>query len=98
MAIPKTDSAAAGQVLRALLADGWGVTCVWDGEEEVFVTTKAEALAALFSVDDASLHVAKGEQRGWVRFVWGNEPYEAPADWTINLSETLDPLTEGWYA
>lgn len=97
MPAPSTDSAAARQVIRALIADGWGLTHVWDGEEEVFVTTEQTAMEALFAVDMAHLHVSRGSERGWVWFVWGNAPDEAPADYTINLSDTLDPLTEEWY-
>lgn len=94
---PTTDRGAAQQIIRALVRDGWGLTIVWDGEESTAITNETEALNAIFAVDMAHLHVTRGSDRGWVWFVLGNDPEEVAADWTVNLSGTLDPLTERWF-
>lgn len=99
MSMPSTDRAAVGKIIRGLINAGWGLDRVFDGEEDVPVTTVSQALHVIFSVDMAHLHVknpATGET-GWVWFVLGNEPEEVAADYTVNLSEAIDPITEAWW-
>ena len=97
MSAPSTDRAAAGHIIRGLIKAGWRLDRVFDGEEDVPVTTVSQALHVIFSVDMAHLHVEKAEETGWVWFVLGNDPEEVAADYTVNLSEAIDPITErGW--
>jgi hypothetical protein len=102
MSTPTTDTAGIRQVIRVLRAAGWELSSVDNGEERVPVTTEAEALAATTEVDMSRLIVTKpvdpaGALRGWVLFVMGNgDPVDLVADWTLNLSDALDPLTDSW--
>lgn len=98
MSAPSSDSAAIRQIIRALLAEGYTLVEVWDGEETVPVTNETTALAAVTAVDDATLFVRTpdGQYNPWVRFVMGNEPFEVAADWIDTLSHVLDPLTSSW--
>lgn len=98
MTAPKDDRDGVLQTFRALIAAGWTEPSVWDGEEETRVTTEAQAADIVMSVDQAHLHV-KGPlgSQGWVFFVLGNDPDEVICDHTVNLSEVLDPLTQGWF-
>jgi len=101
MSTPSSDTAAIRQIIRALRAKGYVLIAVWDGEERVPVTTETEAIEAITAVDDATLTVAEGTPtgpKGWVLFVMGNDPEEVAADYTINLSHVLDPLTESWWS
>lgn len=102
MGAPTTDRGGIQQTIRALVADGWQLRYVYDGEERVKVTNEPEAIDAITAVDDAALHVARGAKgtperaTGWVRFVMGNDPDEVVCDYTTNL-ECVDALTNGWY-
>ena len=96
MTAPSSDRAGVIQTFRALIAAGWTEPSVWDGEESTAVTTEGQAVEIVMSVDQAHLHVKKDGETGWVFFVLGNDPDEVINDHTINLSDVLDPLTEGW--
>lgn len=96
MAAPTSDRGGIQQVIRGLRADGWSLDFVDDGEEDVPVTNETEAIEAIMAVDMAHLFVRKGEERGHVWFVLGNDPDEVAADYTLTLSATLDPLIERW--
>lgn len=98
MGTPTTDRGGIQQVLRALAESGHTLSYVFDGEEDVKVDTKGQALDAIMAVDDAFLHVTlpDGERTGWVRFVLGNDPDEVVCDYTVNL-EVVDKLTSSWW-
>lgn len=100
MSAPSSDKAAIRQTIRALVEAGWHPLEVYDGEEVVPATTESEAIDAIMAVDDATLVVTEGLtapiQKGWIRFVMGNEPFEVICDHTINLSGVIDPLTNTW--
>lgn len=74
--------------------DGEPNTCewvqVWGGWGTV--------VGAMGCVDDAFLVVEKGTERGWVRFVMGNDPDEVVCDYTIKLEGALAPMFERWNA
>lgn len=99
MSTPSTDRAAATQIIDAVVADGWGLLFVRDGEEDVQVSTRDEALEAIFAVDMAHLFVQHQDtdKTGWMWFVLGNDPEEVVADHTVNLSDSIDPVTDGWW-
>jgi len=96
MSVPGTDKAAVRQVIRALVAGGWTLDMVYDGEEEIPTTTESQVMDAVFAVDMAHLHVHKNDLHGWVWFVLGNDPDEVVADYTINLEKVMGPLWEHW--
>lgn len=100
MSAPSSDTAAIRQIIRALRAADYPLDSVWDGEESVEVSTEAEAIEAITAVDQAHLYVKTPNRGilGWVFFVLGNDPEEVAADWTVNLSPVLDPLTESWWS
>lgn len=98
MATPSTDSAAIEATINALLADGWELVAVNDGDDgNVAVVNRAQARRAITAVDMAHLYVRKGDETGWVFFVLGNDPEEVINDHTINLSEPLGRLMDSWF-
>lgn len=98
MATPSTDSAAIEATIHALLADGWELVAVKDGDDgNVAVTYRAQARRAITAVDMAHLYVRKGDETGWVFFVLGNDPEEVINNHTINLSEPLGRLMDSWF-
>lgn len=97
MSKPSSDAAGIRQTIRALRDAGWELASVNDREEDLKVTNEAEALAAVTAVDEAFLYVTKGDQRGYVFFVLGNEPDEVICDYTVNLESAIGPLIEGWF-
>lgn len=100
MNTPTTDREAATQIIDGVLAAGWDLLFVRDGEEDVHVNTRDEALDAIFAVDMAHLFVQHEEtdNTGWIWFVLGNDPDEVVADHTTNLSPAIDPVTDRWWS
>lgn len=98
MPAPESDRDGIAQTFHALIEAGWTDASVWDGEENTPVTTAQETTDIVMNLDQAHLYV-KGPlgSEGWVFFVLGNDPDEVICDHTTNLSEVLDPLTEGWF-
>lgn len=92
MGAPSSDSAGIRQVYRALKEAGNPVIFVFDGEENVPVKNENECVDAVTAVDDAFANTADG----WVRFVLGNAPEEVVCDYTVNLSDVLDPILDRW--
>ena len=91
MATPGTDSEAIKHILRGLLAEGYTLSHVWDGEEEITVTKVSEAMEAVMAVDTAHVHLKTPE--GAYRWVWfdlGNSPEEFAFVLSTNLDPTLD--------
>ena len=99
MSTPSSDKAAATAIIRGVIHEGWRLDRVYDGEEDIDVTTVTEALDAIFAVDMAHLHLhhPKTDERGWIYFVLGNEPEEVACDHTVNLSPAIDPITDKWW-
>lgn len=98
MATPSTDSAAIEATINALLADGWELVAVNDGDDgDIAVVNRAQARRAITAVGMADLYVRKGDETGRVFFVLGNDPEEVINDHTINLSEPLDRLMDSWF-
>lgn len=98
MSVPSSDRAAIRTILRTLAEDGWTFDHCDNGDELFYYTPKAtttDVLRDVTDVDMARIGFAKGEARGWVYFVLGNEPYEVASDYTISLS-VLDTLIDGW--
>lgn len=97
---PSSDQAGIRQVIRALVAAGYTLVEVFDGEENVPTTTESAAIDAIMAVDDATLFVRTpdGSRNPWVRFVLGNDPEEVVCDYGMALDPILDPLTTGWWS
>jgi hypothetical protein len=76
------------KAIRALKSAGTPVVNVFDGEELVPVSTEAEILDAVFSVDESRMITADGD---WVYVVLGND-YDCLSDYTLDLEEALNPV------
>lgn len=102
MSAPSSDRAGIRQIIRALRAADYSLVEVWDGEETVKVSTEAEAIDAVMSVDDATLFVRTpdGSRNPWVRFVLGNDPEEVVCDHVVDcqdFEQVIDSVTSGWW-
>jgi hypothetical protein len=98
VARPKTDEAAARQIMTALLAAGYVLALVDDGEERIPVANADEAWEAIDAVEAATLHVTHPtEGRSWLYFVLGNDPDEVLCDHGESLSPVIDPVTHAWW-
>lgn len=102
MSAPSTDRAAVRQTLRALKAAGYKTTTVWDGEEstKVWGATEAAVIEALMATDQAWLYVTQAEglrgPKAVLLFVFGNDPEEVIADYSIDLDPVVEPLFDRW--
>lgn len=76
-------------VLSGLLSAGKVLHFVHDGEEVVPVSTVAEALDAIFAVDEATVRFKDG---AWVQIVLYNDPVEAIHDFSMPLQSVIDPI------
>lgn len=95
---PSSDRAGIRQVIRALVAAGYTLVEVFDGEENVPTTTESAAIDAIMAVDDATLFVRTpdGSRNPWVRFVLGNDPEEVVCDFVVSLSPVIDAVCDRW--
>ena len=82
-------------LIAHLKANGWEPKGVWDGEEEVPVTTAKEVMELLFNLDDAHVYFSKGGREHYVWLICGNG-VDIISDWTFShddvdgFSMTLD--------
>lgn len=77
---------AMGYALRVHSGDDWETP---RGADE------AALMRALFNLDDAWLVAYQnGARKGWVRFVFGNEGWDAICDYTTDLEPALAPAIE----
>jgi len=97
---PTNDTSGVTQTVKALNNAGWKPLWVqYTGEDEMeLVNTVAEAIEEIMAVDDCFLIVEKDGDRGWVRFVMGNDPDEVVCDYTTKLDDALDPMFAVWNA
>ena len=101
MGAPSTDQSAVKQIIKALANDGWEPYAVNDGEETVSLRreskpAKAAVKQVMGTTDAVLVYVEREGERGTVLFVLGNEPFEVAADYSPNLNDTIEPLTDGW--
>jgi hypothetical protein len=100
MNAPTTDRGGIQQAIRALHADGWRMSHVWDGEEGVRVETETQAVDAIEATGEARLHLVRGSvadgETAWVFFVLGNDPDEVICDYTTNLA-CIEALQDTWF-
>lgn len=79
------------RVVKDALAAGY-VLDVDDGGDELAVkgaTTVKAAIDALMNTDDDKLILRRGKDRGWVRFVYGNDGWDVINDYSINIEGVL---------
>ena len=99
------------KVIDRALAEGWLLHSVFDSEEYIDADTKAEALDAIFAVDEATVRFTKNECRlRGIFIVLGNgrdvlsdwsAPEDDPEDWNGMMDracEWLDGAGEGFGA
>lgn len=103
MSAPSSDRAGIRQIIRALREKGYTLVEVYDGEEDVKVSTETEAIDAIMAVDDATLFVRTpdGSRNPWVRFVLGNDPEEVVCDHVVDcqdFEEIINSVTERWWS
>lgn len=109
MANPKTDSAAIRQYIRALIAAGYALDSVFDGDSyepedgleldeygDQIVKTETHAIELIAAVDVATLYVAKDGIRSSILFVMGNSPEEVACDYSTNLEDVMSAVSDSW--
>lgn len=95
---PSTDRAAIKQIIKGMLDAGVSLDSVYDCERDLPVETAAEAVDLIMNLDMAYLYVTlPDETMAWVLFVLDNAPEEVAADFTVNLSDILDPIIDPWW-
>jgi hypothetical protein len=98
MPAPSSDTAGIRQVIRAMIAAGYKLDSVDNGEEDTPVTTERQAIEEATATDSAWVFFRSPEGHvGGVMFVLGNSPDEVAADWHVSLDAVMDPLTHGWW-
>lgn len=79
------------RVVKDALAAGY-VLSVDDGGDELAVeeaTKTKPVMDALLNTDDDTLILRRNDERGWVRFVYGNSGWDVINDYTTNLEDVL---------
>ena len=72
-------------------AAGDPVVSVYDGGEDVKVSTLREVYDNVFNLDESYIYTASGS---YAYIVMGNEPYELFSDYTVDLEGILSPISE----
>jgi len=76
----------------AVLKAGFEVE-VFDGEEFLpRSTNKAEIVENMFAVDGCELNLYRPNEQRWMKFIFGNEPWEVLNDYSVALEEILEPV------
>jgi len=87
--------------VRGLRQAGYVVTSVEDEGHDFAkgeaIRTEDQIVHELMTCDLGWLHVEKDGERGFVFFVYGNDPEEVINDYTVNLSSIVDPITDRWW-
>lgn len=62
-----------------------------DGEETTLEhsTNREAILAAMFTTDEDWIVLHRGELRGWVRLIYGNDGWDVINDYTTNLPDSI---------
>lgn len=99
MSIPTSDRAAIKKIINGLIQRGVTIDTARDGANEDLAHTKMkDTLDWLTSCDESVLFVTGPEgEKGHIYFVLGNDPEEVACDYTVNLSDYIDPIIEPWW-
>jgi len=81
-------------VIEAAIKQGWRLDAASNGEEYEEDIGPKRAMEIAFACDEAHVYFRKGEQRGWVFIVLGNEGWTVIADYTISLDPVIDSIQE----
>lgn len=97
MSAPRDDKAGVKQTWKALTEAGYDVDVI-DGAGERFKgLDKARAVEEVMSCDDGYfVAMLRGDQIGWVWFVFGNSPEEVISDYATTLEHVIAPLSKKW--
>ena len=77
-------------LLNHMREHGWECYMVFNGEEEILVTTTELAMEHVFSVDDSHMYFSKNGKTHWAYIVLGNSPEEIICDHTYSKDGTDD--------
>lgn len=95
---PSNDREAITLILDGLRERGVVVTEAFDGEEMFKVSTTAEAVAVIMTVDEGTVYVRKPDgSESFIYFVLGNAPEEVACDYGVSLEEYIDPIVGPWW-
>lgn len=86
----------AREVIKTLLAAGKTLS-VFDGEEVTLKrsTDQTAIEAAMFTTDEDYLLIdgpSMSQNKGWVRFIYGNDGWDVINDYSTNLEPILGPI------
>lgn len=68
--------------IRYLKKNGWECYKVYDGGENVMVSSEQAAMDAICAVDEAYAYFRKDKKSHYIYFVRGNAPWEVVSDWS----------------
>lgn len=92
-------------LINKLQKAGFSILSVYDGGEYIKLdqnrsklAIRKEAVEAIVSVDDSWVKVQKGDQKGTLFIVLGNEPYELVCDYSDwdDLTEVITEHSNLW--
>lgn len=66
-----------------LATNGWTVSSVWDGEDNVDTTDPKTAMETIFNLDDVRVYFTNGTTENSVLLVLGND-LDIISDWSYN--------------
>lgn len=87
----------ARKVVRGLLEAGYELNIDNGGDDWEIAWSRDfdTVVCAMFATDDEYLVCRKeDEQKGWVRFIYGNQGWEVINDYTVNLEPILEPINQ----
>lgn len=101
---PRDDASAVRQALSTLKGKGWVVTKLEYSDGEVYdgrVLSRRhdmnELMAEVMAVDDIFVHFRRGDDTGWLYFVFGNSPAEVVCNSSLNVDDELQDLHRKWW-
>lgn len=82
------------QIARAVIQDAIKAGYTVDVYDGAVTTVKASSdlsviLGAMFTTGEDYLILSRDGGKGWVRFIYGNEPWYVVADYTTNLDGSV---------
>lgn len=83
----------ARKTISALRDAGFELGC-GEGECNPTADTDDQLIEELFACDQGHMIARKGDLRGWVFFVFGNDGWDAINDYTVNLEPWISGVLE----
>lgn len=102
MTRPTSDREAVTLALEGLSQLGYTIESVaddtWNLDERTVILDVQDAIDMVMGVDDAFVFViTPDDDKGWIRFVLGNDPEEVVADYTTILDPELGLILSAWW-